>query len=189
VTNKKFKELKANYLKENNIEFDKKKQQYFTKKLNPDWPYKALYIDTINYNYWQRLYDELYNLRSYYESLPDETPKSDKDDPKQPDGKQYEPVCDKFFPLDYTKIFGIPITIPPPLFWVTVDLLEILDYLNPPSDEEDEEFDEEANAEFDEDASSKKVPFSIKDGYAYINTRNTNKITIYRYCVSSEHLY
>lgn len=122
--------LRENYLKENNIEYDKKKQAYFQKELNPDWPYKALYIDTINYNYWERLQEQLENLRSYYESLPDETPKSNAEDPKKEDGKKYEPWCDKFYPLDYSKVFGIPITIPPPLMFVTADLTEINKVLN-----------------------------------------------------------
>lgn len=78
---------------------------YVSKELNPDWPYKALYIDTINYNYWERMYDQLYNLKQRYESLPDETPKTDAEVPKTKDGKKYDPWCDKFYPLDYSKIF------------------------------------------------------------------------------------
>jgi len=86
-------------------------------------------------------------------------------------------VCDKFFPLDYTKIFGIPITIPPPLFWVTVDLSDIADYLNPLDNGEENEMsgnDSGDLGEFDEEAMLKTVPVSIKDGYAYVNTRNPN---------------
>jgi hypothetical protein len=90
-------------------------------------------------------------------------------------------VCDKFFPLDYAKVFGIPLTIPPPLFWVTVNLSDIAEYLNPPDKNEDKNKDKAAML--------KTVPVSIKDGYAYINTRNSNKITIYWYSVDPEHLY
>jgi hypothetical protein len=128
--NNRQKQLIDEYLKKNNIEYDNKKQEYFTKKLNPDWPYKALYIDTINYNYWERLQEQLENLRSYYESLPDETPKSNKENPKQKDGKKYDPWCDKFYPLDYSDVFGIPISLPPPLFFVSTDLSEIKKVLN-----------------------------------------------------------
>lgn len=105
IYNKTKAELSKNYLAENNMEYDEKNQSYVSKELNPDWPYKALYIDTINYNYWERMYDQLYNLKQRYESLPDETPKTDSEVPKTKDGKKYDPWCERFYPLDYSKIF------------------------------------------------------------------------------------
>lgn len=102
-------------IKNQGYEYDEKNKQYCTsKELNPDWPYKALYIDTINYNMWEKLIEQLRSLDAEYSMLPqDEMDPSDDTDPKQADGKPYDPVCDKFYPIDYQKMFGLPAIIPP----------------------------------------------------------------------------
>lgn len=84
------------------------------KKLNPDWPYKALYIDTLPYNQWQKYKDKIEDLIAKYSTLPKEMPPSEATDPKKEDGEEYDPVCDKYWPLDF-RMLGVPILIPSPL--------------------------------------------------------------------------
>ena len=91
------------------------------KKLNPDWPYKALYIDTIKYNYWQKTKEDLEALAVEYSKLPDKTKPSDSTDPKRQNGEDYEPVCDKYYPLDYQEMLGLPALLPPLMTVPVVD--------------------------------------------------------------------
>lgn len=61
-----------------------------------------MYIDTINYNQWERNKAELQRLYTKYSKLPaGAAPKVET--PEEPP----EPICDKFFPLDYSKVFGL----------------------------------------------------------------------------------
>jgi hypothetical protein len=48
----------------------KKDPKYYYKKLNPDWPVQSLYIDTINYNEFDKEIDELNALYSRFSKLP-----------------------------------------------------------------------------------------------------------------------
>ena len=84
-----------------------------SKKLNPDWPYTALYIDTINYNYWQKQKDELKVLYTQFSMLTDQVQPSDDTDPKRENGEEYDPVCDRYYPLDYQKMLNLPALLPP----------------------------------------------------------------------------
>lgn len=73
---------------------------------NPNWPFSALYIDTIDYNYWEQIHDDLLALRTRYSQLPPKVLKPENEAPKNPKGEDYTPVCDKLFPLT-PKIFGL----------------------------------------------------------------------------------
>lgn len=91
------------------------------KSLNPDWPYKALYIDTLNYNPWMKYLEELKVLYTKYSQLPDQMPPTDNTDPKKEDGEEYDPVCDKYYPIDYQRMLGLPALLPPLMTVPVVD--------------------------------------------------------------------
>lgn len=85
----------------------KKDPKYYYKKLNPDWPVQSLYIDTINYNEFDKEIDELNALYSRFSKLPATEQKLNPTQTNPETGKEYDPVCDKYFPFDYGKLFGL----------------------------------------------------------------------------------
>ena len=86
----------------------------------PDnWPFIKLYIDTIDYDEWEQKIDKLNVLATKYSQLPEKIEVSDDDEPKKDNGESYEPLCDKYFPMDVAGIFDIiPDVLKPPLFTV-----------------------------------------------------------------------
>lgn len=85
----------------------KKNPIYYTRTLNPDWPLKSLYIDTLNYNEFAQELRELQALKTRFSKLPP-TQQVKNDKKINPEtGKEYKPVCDKYFPFDYGKLFGM----------------------------------------------------------------------------------
>jgi hypothetical protein len=79
--------------------------------LDPNFPYKKLYIDTINYNEYDKKISQLKTLRAKYSELPDDQEsEADKEIEKQKLDKSK--VCDKWFPLDLTKLFNIDWGLP-----------------------------------------------------------------------------
>lgn len=157
------------------------------RELNPNWPFSSLYIDTIDYNQWEKELEKLKILRHKYAQLPDAVPPSDIKEPKKEDGEEYEPVCDKYFPLNYAKVLGIGdlITIP------FMNVVELCTYengepiLEPVADIEDwdgtavEEgeivTDDETGEEIEYppiyfNQKKEKRNVAIKDGYAYVCT-------------------
>jgi hypothetical protein len=150
-------------------EYDEETGEYIVNKTeNPNWPYKALYIDTINYNYWEDLRDQLQVLYQKYSSLPDEQPETDERDPKQKDGKEYKPYCDKYFPLDYTKMLGMSL---PTLPFFNVDEL-LFNAKGEPIMET--KFNPKAaitNQPWFTNVQKKEThPVAIIDGYGYVST-------------------
>jgi hypothetical protein len=151
-------------------EYDKETKTYTVSKAeNPNWPYKALYIDTINYNYWENLRDQLQILYQRYSALPDEQAETDKRDPKQKDGKEYDPYCDKYFPLDYTKMLGL--SLMPTLPFFNVDEL-IVDEKGKPVMEDDIQFTALPTPTWKTVKVQKKEthPVALIDGYGYVST-------------------
>jgi hypothetical protein len=150
-------------------EYDEETGEYIVGKTeNPNWPYKALYIDTLNYNYWEDLRDQLQVLYQKYSALPDEQPETDERDPKQKDGKEYKPYCDKYFPLDYTKMLGMSL---PALPFFNVDEL-LYDAKGEPLMET--KFNPKAavtNEPWFTNVQKKEThPVAIIDGYGYVST-------------------
>lgn len=97
-------------------EFDPVTSGFFKpKRLNPNWPYQSLYIDTLDYNVWKKYKEEFEALYMEYSKLPDyiEEPTTNADEEPTDDyGKVLEPLCDKYFPLDYASVFGLESLIP-----------------------------------------------------------------------------
>lgn len=89
-----------------------------------NWPYKNLYIDTINYNEWMQKVNQLISLRDRYQLLPEKIPLPQEQQPSQLQtfgmGTETkvevqpppDPCCDKFFPKNYAQLFGIPDLLP-----------------------------------------------------------------------------
>lgn len=130
----------------------------------PDnWPYVKLYIDTLEYNEWQEKIDQLNVLATQYSKLPEEIPVSDDEEPKKSNGEPYEPLCDKYFPMDMLGIFDIlPDALFPSLF--TVDEL-----LFNPDGSPQIEYVEDENGQKTKKQKTKPHKVSIKDGYAYVS--------------------
>lgn len=85
----------------------KKNPIYYTRTLNPAWPLKSLYIDTINYNEFEKELKELQALYSRFSKLPPKEQKVNDKKINPETGKEYKPICDKYFPFDYGKLFGM----------------------------------------------------------------------------------
>lgn len=65
--------------------------------------------------------DDLEALAASYSKLPDKIKPSDATDPKKSNGEDYEPVCDKYYPLDYQQMLGLPALLPPLMTVPVVD--------------------------------------------------------------------
>ena len=127
-----------------------------TKEENQFWPYKKLYIDTIDYNYWINKKKELNKLYIQWEQYDEKTKLSEAVKPTDKNGKEYTPYCDKYFwfPLD---LFGITI----PNFFAPSIKVGVTD--------------KDGKPEYEEDPTKKtKIQkteeryIALKDGYAYI---------------------
>lgn len=80
-------------------------------RMKADSPYKAVFIDTINYDVFGDLQWNLQKVKMSYESLPPDTTNTVEQKSKevQSDGKliQRKPYCSWFKPLNYFEIFNI----------------------------------------------------------------------------------
>lgn len=142
-----------------------------------DWPYKNLYIDTVDYNEWLDLKDQLQILYDKYLMLQDEIPLPDEEQPtiKQTFGSGAnvqviqqpppDPWCDKYFPKNYAQLFGVPDILPSLL---KIDEL-IFDNQKKPVMIDDPTGAKDENGKIKQVQKTIKHPVSIQNGYAYVD--------------------
>lgn len=140
------------------------------------WPFKNLYIDTIDKNEWVQKIKELEELKNAYEILPESIPVPNSEQPviqqTYGQGEQVivvqqpppDPYCDKYFPKNYAELFGVPNILPSLL---TIQEL-LYDQQGFPIMEGEWVFNGEYE-EYQERQLTEKHPVSIENGFAYVD--------------------
>ena len=127
-----------------------------------------------------------------YSRLPEELTETDarlKEIPKDNNGKVYEPLCNKYYPLEYGKAFGIE-SILPCLFKVNEIIYDGDKPVTKPvfvtnsgkriyPDENGNMEPTTEPGEWQAEVVVEPRPVALKDGYAYVSTRCKDYIRLY----------